>query len=199
MAKVEPRADRSFCAPFVALRRWGPRPATTSADKLYLAKIGHMFYICSIGLEEGGSRLSGSAEAEWEFPPAVRRRDQSMAARRAARLKKVEREMRIVRCLNDGLTTREIADREGLTHRRMRAVVQEILEKRLPPPPPEFSALQVGRLNGALDVSYGAMSGANLRAVELVVRIVRQLDRYHDLSARGLPRKGSAGNAATSD
>ena len=124
-----------------------------------------------------------SASAEAASPPVVRR-DQSMAARRAARRKKAEREMRIVRLLDAGVSMSDLAEQEGLTQRRMRAVVQEILEKRVPPPPAEFLALQVGRLNEALNVSYGAMSGANLRAVDRVVRIVRELDRYHGFDPR---------------
>ena len=53
----------------------------------------------------------------------------------------------------------------------------------MPEPPAEFLALQVSRLNEALLVAYSAMSGANLRAVDLVVKIVRELDRYHGFSA----------------
>jgi len=37
----------------------------------------------------------------------------------------------------------------------------------------------VSRLHEALIVAYGAMSGANLEAVDRVVTIVRELDRYH--------------------
>jgi len=65
----------------------------------------------------------------------------------------------------------------------MRALVQEILARRAPQPPAEFLALQVSRLNEALFVSYNAMSGLNLQAVDRVVKIVRELDRYHGFSA----------------
>ena len=65
----------------------------------------------------------------------------------------------------------------------MRALVQEILARRAPQPPADFLALQVSRLNEALVVSYGAMSRANLQAVDRVVRIVRELDRYHGFAA----------------
>jgi hypothetical protein len=64
----------------------------------------------------------------------------------------------------------------------MRALVSEILARRMPEPPAEFVALQVSRLNEALLVAYSAMSGANLRAVDRVVKIVRELDRYHGFS-----------------
>ena len=41
----------------------------------------------------------------------------------------------------------------------------------------------MSRLSEALLVAYSAMSGANLRAVDRVVKIVRELDRYHGFSA----------------
>ena len=61
----------------------------------------------------------------------------------------------------------------------MRAVIREILARRMPEPPEAFVAIQVSRLNEALLVAFGAMTGANLKAVDRVVRIVRELDRYH--------------------
>ena len=69
-----------------------------------------------------------------------------------------------------------------MTEKRMRALVHEILARRMPEPPAEFLALQVSRLNEALLVAYSAMSGANLGAVDRVVKIARELDRYHPKS-----------------
>ena len=96
------------------------------------------------------------------------------------------REERIISYLNRGVSVAEVAERERLSLKRMRNLVQEILAKRIPQPPAEFLALQVSRLNEALLVSYSAMynsdSGANFEAVDRVVRIVRELDRYHGFS-----------------
>jgi hypothetical protein len=121
------------------------------------------------------------------------RRDRSAAARRAARLKKAEREARIISYLNRGVSVAEIAARERLTLKRMRNLVQEILAKRMPQPPGEFLALQVSRLSEALLVSYSAMhdsvAGTNFKAVDRVVRIVRELDRYHGLAPYGAPQR----------
>ena len=108
-------------------------------------------------------------------------------ARRAARQEKFDRERRIVNYLNAGVSVAEIAEREGVTHRRMRAVVQEILARRAPAPPAEFLAMQVGRLNEALLLSYSAMSPDNPEAVDRYVRIVRELDRYHGFAAPAPP------------
>jgi len=111
-------------------------------------------------------------------PPAPRR-DRSPAARSAARQKRTEREARIVSLLNRGFSVAEIADRKGVSERAMRKSIRALLARRAPAPPAEFLALQVSRLNEALLVAYGAMSAENLQAVDRVVKIVRELDRYH--------------------
>jgi hypothetical protein len=89
--------------------------------------------------------------------------------------------------LNRGASVPEIAASEGLTLKRVRNVVREILSERMPQPPAEFLALQVSRLNEALLVSFSAMhttaAGTNFEAVDRVVRIVRELDRYHGFAA----------------
>ena len=119
------------------------------------------------------------------LPFPAKPRNRSIAARRAARVEKAVRERRIVDYLNRGVSAAEIAAREGVTEKRMRAVVREILARRMPEAPADYVALQLGRLNEALLVAYSAMSGANLRAVECVVRIVREMDRYHGFVAAG--------------
>ena len=123
---------------------------------------------------------------------------------RAARLAKFKREQRIVEYLNRGVAVAEIAAQVGLSEKRMRAVIGEILARRMPHPPAEFVAIQVSRLNEALLVAYSAMSMTNLKAVDQVVKIVRELDRYHGLSAvagrrRPEPDRLAAPDEATAD
>ncbi len=116
-------------------------------------------------------------------PPPAPKRDRSPEARRARRLKDVLREGRIVDLLNRGLSMAEIAGREGVTLNRMRKVVRDILAKRMPQAPAEYLALQIGRLNEAMFLSYGHMyapeTGPNFKAIDSVVKIVREMDRYH--------------------
>ena len=123
----------------------------------------------------------------FEAAPAAAR-NRSIEARRAARQVKAGRDERIIGLLNRGVSIPEIADREGVTEKRMRALVAEILARRMPEPPAEFLALQVSRLHEALKAAYDAMSGGNLRAVDRVVKIVRELDRYHGFVAAKAPR-----------
>ncbi len=112
---------------------------------------------------------------------------------RAARLAKFERERVIVEYLNRGVSVPEIAAHVGVSDKRMRAIIREILARRMPAPPEEFVAMQVSRLSEALLVAYSAMSGMNLKAVDRVVKIVRELDRYHGFAAaeRRLPDASS--------
>ncbi len=124
--------------------------------------------------------------ADAPSPPSLRR-DRSPQARLAARAKKAERDRRILSLINRGVSAAEIAEREGVSLNHMRNQVRAILLRRLPPPPAEFLALQVGRLNEALLISYNQMynpkSGADFKAIDHVVKIVRELDRYHGLAA----------------
>ena len=120
-------------------------------------------------------------------PPA---RDRSAEARRAARQAKASRERRIIASLNRGVPVAVIAEWEDVGEKRMRTLVRDILARRMPEPPAQFLAMQVSRLNEALLVSFDAMSGSNLQAVDRVVKIVRELDRYPGFVAAerwGLP------------
>ncbi len=134
--------------------------------------------------------LAASASASAApAPPAV-----------GARLETFNREQLIVDFLNRGVSVTEIAARIGVGEKRMRAIVRDPrtgirgLARRMPAAPEEFAAIQVSRLNEALLVAFSAMSATNLKAVDRVVRIVRELDRYHGRFA-GLRRRSYAGQA----
>ena len=95
-------------------------------------------------------------------PPATPRNNR-LDASHAARLEKYEWEQAIVDCLNRGLSVCEIAAQINVSEKRMRAVIREILARRMPAPPEEYVAIQVSRLNEALIVAYSAMANMNLR------------------------------------
>ena len=97
---------------------------------------------------------------------------------RAARRKRFKREQLIVDCLNRGVSVAEIAGEISVGEKRTRAVIREILARRMPHPPEQFVAIQVSRLNEAMFHAFTAMSPTNLKAVAQVVKIVRELDRY---------------------
>ncbi len=134
-------------------------------------------FICSsfvlMILAKENAALYACLEAAPPFAPSY-----PSTVARAARLKKFQREQLIVDYLNRGVSVAEIAARVGVGEKRMRAVIREILARRVPHPPEEFVAIQVSRLNEALLVAFSAMTGTNLKAVDQVVKIVRELDRY---------------------
>ena len=72
-------------------------------------------------------------DASVALHPAENPRKRSLEARRAARRVRFERERLIVDFLNRGLSVVEIAQRLGVTEKRMRALVKEILARRMPP------------------------------------------------------------------
>jgi hypothetical protein len=78
-----------------------------------------------------------------------------------------------------GVTIEEIAASEGISPRWVRECKAVILARRAIDPPHEFIQLQIRRLSEALLVAYSVMSNGNLQAVDRVVKVVRELDRYH--------------------
>ncbi len=125
--------------------------------------------------------------------------DETMALnpkrKRATRRETALRDARILRALAHGEAIDEVAAREGLTLKRARERVAAAVARRTLEPTETFVAVQIVRLNEAMLVAYGAMKDGNLAAVDRVVRITREYDRYHGL-ALTLARRAGA-DAAT--
>ena len=67
-----------------------------------------------------------------------------------------------------------------------------MLERREVDPPAGFVQLQIGRLSDAMMVAHTAMMEGNLQALDRVLRIVGELDRYHGFSgAQAEPAAGA--------
>ena len=117
-------------------------------------------------------------------------------SRLEVRRAKAERKLRVFNLLKAGVPVAQIAFQEGLTVRRTRAVIQETLDRREIDPPAGFVQLQVGLqvgwLSDAMMVAHAAMMEGNLQALDRLVKIVGELDRYH-----GFGRALSAPDAAT--
>jgi hypothetical protein len=119
--------------------------------------------------------------AEPEVQPKRVKQARSRRRRLEARETKAVRDVRLFNLLKSGVPIAEIALQEGLSVRRAREVVQEILERREVDPPAGFAQLQIGRLSDAMMVAYTAMMEGDLHALDRVLRIVGELDRYHGL------------------
>ena len=126
-------------------------------------------------------------------PDATQRdRPRRSAPTAAAAARRGEREMRVIDLLNRGASVAEIAGEEGVSLKRMRNCLREILAGREPQPPAPILA-EAKRLNealrDALDAMHGPMTGANFKAIDRVVSIVRALDLVNGLDAPSLRRR----------
>jgi hypothetical protein len=107
------------------------------------------------------------------------------ASRLEARRARAERDLRLFNLLKAGVPVAEVALQEGLSLKHTRALIREALARRALDPPAGFAQLQIGRLSDALMVAHAAMMEGNLHALDRVVRIVGQLDRYHGFARQG--------------
>ena len=110
-----------------------------------------------------------------------RNSDRKLRRRRSTRREMALRDQRLVTALAAGETIEELAAQLDLPLRAVRRRVSAILSSP-PVPPAEFAQLQMRRLNEAMIVAYSAMGKGNLKAVDRVVKITREYDRYAGLA-----------------
>ena len=115
-------------------------------------------------------------------PPAV-----ELAPRLAPRRASAERRMRILERLTCGLTVAHIARVENLTVHRVRQIIAGMLEKRELDPPAGFVQLQIARLSEAMIVARTMMMEGDLQAMDRMIGLTRELDRYHGFARPRLP------------
>ena len=101
--------------------------------------------------------------------------------RAAARRATAARKLRIVEQLAAGMSVARIAQAENCSIRRVRRIIAETLEQREIDPPAGFVQLQIARLNDAMMVAHTRMIEGDLRAMDRLVKLVGELDRYHGL------------------
>ena len=101
------------------------------------------------------------------------------ASRVAPRRKTADQRLRILERLTSGLSVVHIARVEKLTVRRVQQIIAAMLESREIDPPAGFVQLQVARLSEAMIVTRTIMMEGDLQAVDRMIRLTRELDRYH--------------------
>ena len=111
-------------------------------------------------------------------PPARR-----VATRRAI----AERKLRIVERLTSGLSLAHIAHVEKLTIQRVRQIIAEMLEKREVDPPSGYVQLQIARVGEAMVVAHTMMLQGDLQALDRLIKLNGELDRYHGFGREPLP------------
>ena len=109
-----------------------------------------------------------------EPPPAPQQ-----ARRSAARRATAERKLRILERLTAGVSVGHIAHVEHITIRRVRQIIAEMLAKREVDPPAGFVQLQIARLSDAMLVAHTRMMEGDLQAMDRLIKLTGELDRYH--------------------
>ena len=127
------------------------------------------------------SEKSHRREAALSPPPA------EPAPRVATRRATAERRLRILERLTTGLTVEHIARVEGLSVRRIRRIIQEVLASREIDPAAGFVQLQIARLSEALIVAGAMMMEGDLQAMDRLIRLTGELDRYHGFRPSQIP------------
>jgi hypothetical protein len=105
--------------------------------------------------------------------------DAEPARRVAPSRRAADQRLRILERLSTGVSVAHIARVEELTVRRAPQIIAAMLESRKVDPPAGFVQLQVARLSAAMIVSHTMMMDGDLKAVDRVIRLTRELDRYH--------------------
>ncbi|HEY1781689.1 MAG TPA: hypothetical protein VGG79_14890 [Roseiarcus sp.] len=110
---------------------------------------------------------------------------------RATKRELAQRDLRFIEKLAAGVTIEEIAASEGISCKWARERKAAILAERAIDPPHEFIQLQVRRLNEAMLVAYSSMTTGNVKAVDQVIKVVRELDRYHGFDGTPAPQRSA--------
>ena len=136
------------------------------------------------------SKKPHSRETPTPAVPAARR----VATRRAI----AERKLRIVERLTSGLSVAHIAHVERLTIQRVRQIIAEMLEKREVDPPSGYVQLQIARVGEAMVVAHTMMLQGDLHALDRLIKLNGELDRYHGFGREPLPAPAGRRRPASS-
>jgi hypothetical protein len=115
-------------------------------------------------------------------PPAAK-----PAPRVVPRRATAERRLRVLERLTTGLTVAHIARVEGLSVQRIRRIIAEMLASREMDPAAGFVRLEIARLSEAMIVARTMMMEGDLQAMDRLIRLTGELDRYHGFSPSRIP------------
>jgi len=115
------------------------------------------------------------------------------APRIEARRATAERKQRILERLTMGASVMNVARVEKITVRRVRQIIAEMLASREVDPPAGFVQLQIARLSDAMVVAHTMMMEGDLQAMDRLIKLTAELDRYHGF---GRAQIGNAPDAA---
>jgi len=100
------------------------------------------------------------------------------ANKRLTGVGKAARRKRIFARLREGWAYDEIAREEGITARRARQIVSEVLRRREVDDGSDHALLQLSRLAPALRAAGEAVGQGNVKAIAPLIKVLDRLDRY---------------------
>jgi hypothetical protein len=112
---------------------------------------------------------------------------------------RAERDARIFALMQLGWTYDAIAEREGVSRERVRQIVNEALSRRGGEPDAEHRRLQLARLDPALRLAAEKVAAGDLRAVDKLIRVINQIDKYRVAAARRVGFVGESGDSEESE
>jgi len=126
-----------------------------------------------------------------QSPAETRAKSRRRALLAEARRLRAARRERIFGYVVRGMPHGAIARLENCSAQAVRKMVKRELADRRIDPAGDFARLQIARLNDALMAANDKMLEGDLAALDRVVKIVAELDRYHGL-AQALERRDAA-------
>ena len=108
-------------------------------------------------------------------PPTV---DGASKPRVTARERELRR-LRIFAAVREGKTHEEIAEAESLSSERIRQIVRKTLDRRDVDEMRDHTRLQLARLEPMLRLTTEKAMAGDLRAVELLLKVLERVDQYH--------------------
>jgi hypothetical protein len=115
-------------------------------------------------------------------PPAA-----EAAPRIALRRKTADQRLRIQERLTMGLAVAHVAHVEQLTAPRVWQIIAEMLASREIDPPAGFVQFQIAPLSEAMIVARTMMMQSNLQAMDRLIKLTSELDRYHGFALAQIP------------
>ena len=105
------------------------------------------------------------------------------------------RTRRMLDCLREGWSYRDVASVEGLSERRVRQIVAGHVRRCEPVDEDVHAALQVERLGLAVKIAGEALAKGDIRAIAPFIRAIDRLDAYRTRARKAAPRPSPEADA----
>jgi hypothetical protein len=105
------------------------------------------------------------------------------------------RTRRMLDCLREGWSYRDVASVEGLSERRVRQIVAGHVRRCEPVDEDIHAALQIERLSFAVKIAGEKLATGDIRAIAPFIKAIDRLDVYQTRARKAAPRRPEAADA----